>query len=227
MRIDRAGLPFILGAFLSGLSLLLLGSVVLASALIILTMFFIFFFRDPDREVPAEAENDDLVVSPADGRIIHAGPVEQNNGPSGQWQQISIFLSPLNVHVNRTPIGGRILDVQYRAGRFLPAYRRDAATENERTEIRIDHNGQIVICRQVVGFLARRVVCRLSKGMEVTAGERLGVMKFGSRMDVFLPINSHLEVSMGQNVRGGESVIARLEPVAGPTTTRSSEVNGG
>ncbi len=227
MRIDRAGLPFILGAFLTGLSLLLLGSVVLASALIILTMFFIFFFRDPDREVPAEAENDDLVVSPADGRIIHAGPVEQNNGPSGQWQQISIFLSPLNVHVNRTPIGGRILDVQYRAGRFLPAYRRDAATENERTEIRIDHNGQIVICRQVVGFLARRVVCRLSKGMEVTAGERLGVMKFGSRMDVFLPINSHLEVSMGQNVRGGESVIARLEPVAGPTTTRSSEVNGG
>ena len=227
MRIDRAGLPFILGAFLSGLSLLLLGSAILASALIILTMFFIFFFRDPDREVPVEVENDDLVVSPADGRIIHAGPVEQNNGPRGQWQQISIFLSPLNVHVNRTPIGGRILDVQYRAGRFLPAYRHDAATENERTEIRIDHNGQIVVCRQVVGLLARRVVCRLSKGMEVTAGERLGVMKFGSRMDVFLPINSHLEVSMGQKVRGGESVIARLEPVAGPTTTQSSEVNGG
>jgi len=227
MRIDRAGLPFILGAFLAGLSLLLLGSAIWASALIMLTMFFVFFFRDPDREIPAEAINGDLVVSPADGRIMHAGPVEDNNGPSGQWKQISIFLSPLNVHVNRTPIGGRILDVQYRAGRFLPAYRRDAATENERTEIRIDHNGQIVVCRQVVGLLARRVVCRLSKGMEVTTGERLGVMKFGSRMDVFVPVNSHVEVSIGQNVRGGESVIAKLEPVARLPIAQSGEVNGG
>jgi len=227
MRIDPAGLPFILGAFLPGLVLFLTGYEILALALIVLTMFFIFFFRDPDREIPAEARNGDLVVSPADGRIIHVGQVEENNSPSGQWQQISIFLSPLNVHVNRTPIGGRIVDVQYRAGRFLPAYRHEAATENERTEIRIDHHGQIVVCRQIVGLLARRVVCRLSKGMEVTTGDRLGVMKFGSRMDVFVPINSHLEVSVGQNVRGGESVIARLEPVAGRTTAQSGGVNGG
>ena len=227
MRIDRAGLPFILGAFLPGLSLLLLGWVSWAVPLIILTMFFVFFFRDPDRQIPTDAKNGNLVVSPADGRIMHAGPVEENNGPNGQWKQVSIFLSPLDVHINRTPIGGRILDVQYRAGRFLPAYRRDAATENERTEIRIDHNGQIVVCRQVVGLLARRVVCRLSKGMEVTTGERLGVMKFGSRMDVFVPHNAHLEVSAGQNVRGGETVIARLEPVSSLMTAQSSEVNDG
>tara|TARA_B100001123_G_scaffold259857_2_gene289501 strand:+ start:12910 stop:13593 length:684 start_codon:yes stop_codon:yes gene_type:complete len=227
MGIDRAGLPFILGAFLPAVFLLLLGRTSWALALVILTLFFIFFFRDPDRQIPTVAEHGNILVSPADGRIMHAGVAEENSGLPGQWKQVSIFLSPLNVHVNRTPIGGRILDVNYRAGRFLPAYRQEAASQNERSEIRIDHNGQIVICRQVVGLLARRVVCRLSKGMDVTTGERLGVMKFGSRMDVFVPMNAHLEVAIGQNVRGGESVIARLNSDSGSISTESHEASHG
>ena len=227
MGIDRAGLPFILGAFVPALFLFLLGRTNWASALAILVFFFIFFFRDPNRQIPTVAEQGNTLVSPADGRIVHAGAAEENSGLSGQWKQVSIFLSPLNVHVNRTPIGGRVLDVKYRPGRFLPAYRQEAASQNERSEIRIDHNGQIVICRQVVGLLARRVVCRLSKGMEVTAGERLGVMKFGSRMDVFVPMNAHLEVVIGQNVRGGESVIAKLNSESGSIDMESHKVGHG
>ena len=227
MGIDRAGLPFILGALVPALVLLILGLNSWAAILFVLAFFFAFFFRDPDRQIPSGPKYGNLVVSPADGRITHAGVAEENIGLDGQWKQISIFLSPLNVHVNRTPIGGRILDVQYRAGRFLPAYRREAATENERSEIWIDHDGQIIVCRQVVGVLARRVVCRLSKGMQVTTGERLGVMKFGSRMDVFVPINAHVGVSIGQSVRGGESVIASLEPTSELNSTQFDEANDG
>ena len=225
MGIDRAGLPFILGALVPALVLLILGLNSWAAILFVLAFFFAFFFRDPDRQIPSDPKYGNLVVSPADGRITYAGVAEENTGLEGQWKQISVFLSPLNVHVNRTPIGGRILDVRYRAGRFLPAYRREAATENERSEIRIDHDGQIVVCRQVVGLLARRVVCRLSKGMQVTTGERLGVMKFGSRMDVFVPINAHVGVSIGESVRGGESVIASLEPTSELNNAQFDEAN--
>ena len=141
---------------------------------------------------------------------MHAGPAEPEVAPEGDWTQISIFLSPLDVHVNRTPTSGRILSVDYRPGRFLPAYRGEAAAENERSEIWIDHAGQTVVCRQVVGLLARRVVCRLVPGTDVRQGQRLGIMKFGSRMDVFLPPDSVLEVEVGDMVRGGETIMSRL-----------------
>ena len=107
----------------------------------------------------------------------------------------------------------------YRPGRFLPAYRDDAAAKNERSEIRINHQGRIVVCRQVVGLLARRVVCRLLPGMDITPGQRLGVMKFGSRMDIFLPADSHLHVTVGESVRGGETIVARLRPLPGGVRT--------
>ena len=156
-----------------------------------------------------------MVLAMADGRVMHAGPAEPEAAPEGTWTQISIFLSPLDVHVNRTPVSGRILEVDYHPGRFLPAYRYDAATDNERSEIRIDHQGRTVVCRQVVGLLARRVVCRLVPGMDVTPGQRLGIMKFGSRMDVFLPTDSDVHVAVGEMVRGGETIIARLRPLRG------------
>ena len=207
MRIDPAGFPFIIGAVaaavLAGLTL----GWGFAWPLIVIAGFFVFFFRDPERQIAA---SDDGVLSPADGRVLVAGPAEPAAAPPGEWLQISIFLSPMNVHVNRVPAAGRVTRVSFQRGRFLPAYHRDAAATNERSEIWIDHGGQPIVVRQIVGVLARRVVCRLQSGAVVRAGDRYGVMKFGSRMDVFLPPGAELRVKVGDAVRGGETIIAVL-----------------
>src|SRR5206468_4789931 len=118
--------------------------------------------------------------------------------------------SPLDVHVNRIPVSGRVTNVSLKPGRFLPAYRHDAGSENERSEIWIDHNGRVIVARQIVGILARRVVCRATVGSDVRAGERYGIMKFGSRMDVFVPEGAAITVKVGDAVRGGETIIAVL-----------------
>ena len=213
MRIDRAGLPFIAGAVLVGALLLALGLAAPAAAAAALAGFFAFFFRDPARRPPDRAG---VVVAPADGRVVEAGPARAGVAPPGAWQQVSVFLSLMDVHVNRVPVGGRVTRVEHRPGRFLPAYRSAAAGENERCETWIDHQGRTVVCRQVVGLLARRVVCRLAPGMPVVTGQRLGVMKFGSRMDLFIPADVPLQVQAGDVVRGGETVVAVLD--AAPET---------
>jgi phosphatidylserine decarboxylase len=209
VRFDPAGVPFIFGA----LAVALIAGVAfgwpLALAFVVLGAFFAFFFRDPERAAGRSFE-DTAVLSPADGRVLVAGPAASDIAPPGAWQQISIFLSPLDVHVNRVPVSGRVTRVSFVRGRFLPAYRAEAASQNERSEIWFDHKGQLVVARQVVGVLARRVVCRLKSGAEVRAGDRLGIMKFGSRMDVFVPLSATITVSTGQTVRGGETVIAVL-----------------
>ncbi len=115
----------------------------------------------------------EVVLSPADGRVKFSGLANADAAPPGAWQQVSIFLSPMDVHVNRIPASGRVTRVSYTPGRFLPAYRPDAATANERSEIWIDHHGQTIVARQVVGILARRVVCRVQVGADVQAGDRL------------------------------------------------------
>lgn len=175
-----------------------------------LSGFFLFFFRDPDRvhRAPASA-----VISPADGRVMVAGAPTGEAVPPGRWQQITIFLSPLDVHVNRIPVSGRVTRVEYHPGRFLPAYRKEAGDLNEHTEVTIDHGGQRVIVRQIVGVLARRIVCRTKEGAQVEAGDRFGVMKFGSRMDVFLPADAVLLTRVGATVVGGVTVIASLGPI--------------
>ena len=212
MGIDRAGVPFIVAALLPAVALWAFGRPGAATLLAAAAGVFAFFFRDPNRMPPDDA---DAVVAPADGRVVHAGAAEPGVAPDGCWQQISVFLSPLDVHVNRTPVSGRIIDVRYRPGRFLPAYAPRAAEQNERSEIWIDHDGQRIVCRQVVGVLARRVVCRLVPGMRVGLGQRLGVMKFGSRMDLFLPPSAAVSTVAGDVVRGGETVVATLSATAG------------
>ena len=207
MRIDPAGLPFIGGALVLGLILGVTVGWALAVPSMALGAFFAFFFRDPNRLAPA---GNQVVLSPADGRVLVAGPANPEAAPPGECQQVSIFLSPMNVHVNRMPVSGRITQVSYTPGRFLPAYRHEAATSNERSEVWIDHAGQTVVARQIVGLLARRVVCRVKAGAEVQAGDRFGIMKFGSRMDVFLPPTATIAVKVGDLVRGGETVIAVL-----------------
>lgn len=211
MRLDPAGLPFIGGALLLAI---LSGAAVtwlLAVPFVVVGLFFVFFFRDPDRTSPADQH---IVLSPADGRVLIAGAALPDAAPppgAQAWQQISIFLSPMDVHVNRIPASGRVTRVTYSPGRFLPAYRHDAGGANERSEIWIDHGGQLVVARQIVGMLARRVVCRVAVGADVRAGDRFGIMKFGSRMDIFLPPTAVLQVAVGQVVRGGETVIAVLD----------------
>jgi phosphatidylserine decarboxylase len=148
-------------------------------------------------------------VAPADGRVMIAGPSDGRWNPPGNWKQVTIFLSPLDVHINRAPEGGRITRVEYRPGTFLPAYKEEAG-QNELNEIWIDHDGQTIVARQIVGVLARRIVCRVHEGQTVARGERVGLMKFGSRMDVFLPPQTDVTVKVGQHVVAGETVIARL-----------------
>jgi phosphatidylserine decarboxylase len=209
VRLDPAGIPFIVGALVLGLLAGAAFAWPLAVPFVVLAAFFAFFFRDPDRHAIDPIE-ENAVLAPADGRVLVAGPASADQAPPGNWQQISIFLSPLDVHVNRVPVSGCVTRVSFTRGRFLPAYRPEAARHNERSEIWLDHHGQVVVARQVVGILARRVVCRLESGAEVRAGDRMGIMKFGSRMDVFLPPTATISVPVGQSVRGGETIIAVL-----------------
>ena len=174
--------------------------------MVALTAFMVFFFRDPERAVPTSSAT---VVSPADGRVMIAGKADPAAAPpGGEWTQVSIFLSPMDVHINRIPIDGDVTRVEYKPGSFLAAYKWEAATANERNDVWIDHHGETVVCRQVVGVLARRLVCRVGKGQHVATGQRFGLMKFGSRIDLFLPTHVALHVKVGDRLRGGETVVA-------------------
>ena len=209
MGLDRAGWPFILIALALALLVGWWFGRIWAIPFAILAAFFVFFFRDPDRTVPTEPN---LVVSPADGRVMIVGDPPFAGTPAGDFHLISIFLSPMDVHINRTPVEGRVTKVEYHPGRFLPAYKTDAGTHNEWTEVWFDSRGTTIVCRQIVGILARRIVTRLQVGQTVSRGERFGVMKFGSRIDLFVPRSARLMVKAGDRVVGGESVLATLAP---------------
>ncbi len=206
MKIDRAGYPFIGGALVPAAAFIALRRPALATSFALLGGFFAYFFRDPERSVPTDPG---AVVSTADGRIMFAGPGDPKWSPPGEWKQVTIFLSPLDVHINRAPVSGRVARVEYRPGKFLPAYDQ-RATENELNEVWIDHDGRVVVFRQVVGILARRIVCRVQEGDRIERGQRIGLMKFGSRMDVFLPPDAELRVKADDRVVGGETVLAIL-----------------
>ena len=207
MRIDPAGWPFIGGALALAIIAALAVSWAVGLVLVAFVGFFLFFFRDPDRAVPQTAN---AVLSPADGRVMVAGAPTGQECPAGSWQQITMFLSLMDVHVNRMPVGGRVTKVRYHRGRFLPAYRSDASHLNEYTEVWVDHGGQPIVVRQIVGVLARRIVCRAKEGDDVQPGQRFGVMKFGSRMDVFVPTTADIRVKVGDRVIGAVTVIAGL-----------------
>jgi phosphatidylserine decarboxylase len=208
VRIDPAGYPFIGGALLIAGLIGALTAWIYALPFVILAGFFLFFFRDPERAITVSPA---AVLSPADGRVMIAGPPIGKELPAGTWQQVSIFLSPTDVHVNRMPVGGRVMKVQYHPGKFLPAYKTEAGDLNEYTEVWVEHEGQVIVFRQIVGILARRIVCRVREGDMVKPGDRFGVMKFGSRMDVFVPSDATLLVKPGDKVVGGVTVIAGLK----------------
>jgi phosphatidylserine decarboxylase len=207
MFIDRAGWPFVLGALLVAVAVGLWLGRAWSVPFLILGAFFLFFFRDPDRTAPKGAN---LVLSPADARVMVAGETVWPGAPAGDWQVISMFLSPMDVHVNRTPVGGTVRRVEYHPGKFFPAYKKEAGELNEWTEVWLDRPGGPVVVRQIVGILARRIVCRLTQGEQVSAGQRFGVMKFGSRIDLFIPRTATIQVKAGDKVVGGETTLATL-----------------
>ena len=209
MLIDRAGWPFILGALLVAVAVGYFFGRGWSVPFLVLAAFFLFFFRDPDRH-PPQGEN--LVLSPADARVMTTGDMPWPGAPAGEWQIVSMFLSPMDVHINRTPVAGTVRRVEYHPGKFLPAYKKEAGELNEWTEVWFDRPGGPVVVRQIVGILARRIVCRLEQGQQVAAGDRFGVMKFGSRIDMFLPRSATIHVKVGDKVVGGETTIATLAP---------------
>jgi len=169
---------------------------------LLLAVFFLWFFRDPRRAVPAGAG---LIVSPGDGLVTETATIATADGPR---QRISIFLSVFDVHVNRSPIGGVLTQVRYRKGEYLNAMNPSSADRNEQNAVTVRGPGFEVTFRQIAGLLARRIVFNFSEGDAVERGQRVGLIKFGSRVDVLLPAEAALRVKVGQRVKGGSSVLA-------------------
>jgi phosphatidylserine decarboxylase len=200
LRIVKESIPYILVPGLIGVVAAVLGFLYVAAFLFVITLFMAFFFRDPKRVPPSDP---DVVVSPADGRVTR---IEQ----SSSVNVISIFLSPLDVHINRSPIRGKIVDMIYSPGKFLMATNEKASLVNEQNALTIQGEKITVVCKQIAGILARRVVCWKGKGDNLGLGERFGMIKFSSRTDVLLPPNVQITVKKGQRVRGGTTVIGRI-----------------
>ena len=213
VRLDPAAAPTAAVGAVPALLAALTGRRRTAISLLVLPAAIAAFFRDPDRTPDHRQPDPDVVLAPADGSVMYAGPGQAGVAPAGEWQQVSIFLSLFDVHVNRTPYAGRVESVSYHPGRWHAAYRFESATQNERSEIALVHavdgEQRRVVFRQVVGLVARRVVTRIAAGDVVRTGQRIGVMKFGSRMDVFVPPHVELTAEAGDRTLGGETVIAR------------------
>jgi phosphatidylserine decarboxylase len=206
--VAKEGIPFIAMFLIPSLAFLALGWWAGAFVCLLLAAFMAFFFRDPERVCPVDNR---IVVSPADGRVVRAAPVDSSADSSPT--QISIFLSPLDVHINRSPIAGRIVDVVYKPGAFHIASRDIASIENEQNIVTVRGEELTIVFRQIAGVIARRIVLWKKKGDRVTLGERVGLMKFSSRMDVILPAGIEILVREGDRVVGGVSVLGRLRQV--------------
>lgn len=175
---------------------------------VIFWLFTLNFFRDPERVAP---KGEKLVISPADGKIIVIKKVEEKEFFKSEAIQISIFMSPLNVHVNRNPISGEVKHFRYVAGEFFAAFEDKASEKNEQSIVGMENSYGRVLFKQIAGFVARRIVCPLKVGDTVVAGERFGMIKFGSRVDIFLPTNAKINVSVGDRPVAGETILAEFQ----------------
>jgi len=206
LRIAREGIIYILVPAAVTLLLLLLGFWLTAIPFAIVTAFMAFFFRDPKRQSPNDQS---LVVAPADGRVTRVRKVEEGNQQSATV--VSIFLSPLNVHINRSPIAGEITNIAYTRGKFLMATDQNASLVNEQNALTIKGEQITVVCKQIAGILARRIICWKHAGERVSLGERFGLIKFSSRTDMLLPPQVQVLVHEGARVRGGVTIIGRIQ----------------
>jgi len=204
--IAREGLHYIaVGLMVTG-ALCLLGWTVAAVVAGAVTAFVVSFFRDPERTVPSDPQ---LILAPADGRVIKVGPVRDDRFLHAEATLISIFMSPLNVHINRVPVSGRVLEVRYHPGKYFRAFADKASLDNEQTAVVTEDDAGRRLCFvQIAGFVARRIVCGLRPGDPVVQGARYGMIMFGSRADVYLPPTVRVRVGVGDRAVGGETVLA-------------------
>jgi phosphatidylserine decarboxylase len=194
-----------LGLFTAaGVAWVLMHSRGLTGIICLLALFFLWFFRDPERKIP---QGEGLVVSPADGKVDECEWIET---PQGSRLRISIFLSVVDVHVNRTPIAGKVMAVEYRKGGFMNAMNPESVMFNEQTLVVVNDGTVEIAFKLIAGLLARRIVCNVKAGDILKRGQRVGLIKFGSRVDVLLPGDAQLKVRKGNRVKGGSSVLAKL-----------------
>lgn len=206
--IVREGLPFILPLVLLTALAVLMGGGASVFVLGAVTVFVIAFFRNPEREAPADRK---LVISPADGRVIRIETVDAQELIPGTLKKVSIFMNVFNVHVNRIPYDGAVSAIRYRPGKFLSANLDKASEQNERTAVLVrTWDDREILTVQIAGLIARRIVCWLKEGMAVRAGERFGLIRFGSRLEVFLPDDATVLVQTGDKVRAGQTPIGRM-----------------
>jgi phosphatidylserine decarboxylase len=206
--IARAGYPFIAAAAVTTIVFAVLGLKILTLLALMVTFFICFFFRDPDRFVP---DKNDAIVSPADGKVLFAEKVDENPFLDGECIKMSIFMSVFNVHVNRSPFSGRIEKIKYHPGKFFSANLDKASKDNEHNAIILDMEGGKKICFvQIAGLIARRIICYVNEGDNVKRGQRFGLICFGSRLDVYLPPDTKINVAVGDRVSAGTSILGYL-----------------
>ncbi len=206
--IAQEGYPFILLSLIITVFIAFLGICWLLVLSSLISFFIIWFFRNPERHFHEEEK---VVISPADGKVIKVEDVEMNDTITGKYKKISIFMNVFNVHVNRIPHSGKIEAINYHEGKFVSANLDKASSDNERNAIQIrTENGSAIWAVQIAGLIARRIVCWIRVGDAVTKGERFGLIRFGSRVDVYLPPDSRIAVKVGQKVRAGETSLGYL-----------------
>ncbi|MFW6010956.1 MAG: phosphatidylserine decarboxylase family protein [Desulfosalsimonas sp.] len=206
--IAEPGYPFIAAAGFATLVFALVEIKSLAIVGLAVTFFICWFFRDPDRPIPDEPG---AVISAADGKVVSVRVMEQNPFINGRCLQIGVFMNIFNVHVNRVPCPGEITEIHYATGSFMAANRGEASTKNEQNAVIIKTRGGLeAAVVQIAGMIARRIICTVTEGREVKAGERFGMICFGSRVDLYLPENTRPAVSPGDKVRAGTSIIGYL-----------------
>lgn len=208
MKIAPEGYPYIVFFLIATFLVFFVVDKWIALIPFILLCFMVFFFRDPDRSTP---EGDKNYISPADGRIILIQNVHEDRFLKHDAVEISIFMSPLNVHVNRSPCRGIVKDVIYSSGRFFPAFKPEASLHNESISLLLETKSGLLLLRQIAGSIARRAVCRVKSGKVLEKGERYGIIKFSSRVDIYLPKDTSVLVKLGQKVRAGETIIGKKE----------------
>jgi len=202
------GWPFIIPLAIVTALLFAFGWKNTAYVSLVLTLFVLFFFRDPERTVP---EGKGVVVSPADGKVIVIKDIYEPTYLKRDVKQISIFLSVFNVHVNRSPVGGTVELVKYNPGKFHVASVDKASLDNEQTAMVIDDGKHKILVKQIAGLIARRIVCYAKPGDAIKAGERYGLIRFGSRVDIFLPKDTELKVKLGDRIKGARDIIGVLK----------------
>jgi phosphatidylserine decarboxylase len=209
VHIAAEGVAISLALIVAGLLLLLFGVEIAGLVVIVIAIAVAMFFRDPDR-YPLRTEG--VIISGADGKITDIAEVSLPGDGVRKYQRVSVFMSPLNVHVNRAPIGGQVIGVEHTPGEFRAAFSDAASEHNERNKILMrDAAGHVHAMVQVAGYLARRIVCRLRSNDKIEPGQRIGLIMFGSRVDHFVPPEYRVTVSLGQRVRAGRSVVGELE----------------